>query len=283
MSSLAEIPELVGFFSYSREDDDDSKGALSALRDRIQRELRGQLGRMRAEFKLFQDTVAIAHGALWEEQIRSAISQSVFFLPIITPTAVNSRHCKTEFELFLAREAELGRDDLIFPILYIRVPALWIEDQRRQNDVLKIIRARQFADWTKIRQRDVTSFDVGQKIEEFCQDIVEALRKPWMSPEERRRNEEAEARQWADEERRRRQEEASRLAKEERQRRVKAEAQRVEDERRRQDEEAKRVAEVERGRKTSPKSSASVSNVWPEQSAKPKSVEGWARSSMISA
>jgi hypothetical protein len=116
--------------------------------------------------------------------------------------------------LFLAREAELGREDLIFPILYIRVPALGIEDQRRQNDVLKIIRARQFADWTKIRQRDVTSFDVGQKIEEFCQDIVEALRKPWMSPEERRRNEEAEARQWADEERRRRQEEASRLAKE---------------------------------------------------------------------
>jgi formylglycine-generating enzyme required for sulfatase activity len=161
-----------------------------------------------------------------------------------------SQNCKFEFESFLRREAELGRDDLIFAILYIRVPALVIEDQRRQNDVLKIIHARQFADWTKIRQRDVTSFDVGQKIEEFCQDIVEALRKPWMSPEERCRNEEAEARQRADEERRRQQEEAARLAKEERQRRVEAEAERVEDERRRQDEEAKRIAEVERGRKT---------------------------------
>ena len=45
MSSLADLPELVGFFSYSREDDEDSQGALSALRERIQRELRGQLTR----------------------------------------------------------------------------------------------------------------------------------------------------------------------------------------------------------------------------------------------
>jgi hypothetical protein len=105
MSSLADLPELVGFFSYSREDDDDSKGALSALRDRIQRELRGQLGRTRAEFRLWQDKEAIAHGTLWEEQIKSAVAQSTFFIPIVTPTAVRSRHCKTEFELFLAREA----------------------------------------------------------------------------------------------------------------------------------------------------------------------------------
>ena len=40
MSSFAELPELVGFFSYSREGDADSHGALSALRSRIQGELR---------------------------------------------------------------------------------------------------------------------------------------------------------------------------------------------------------------------------------------------------
>jgi TIR domain len=163
MSSLAELPELVGFFSYSREDDDDSNGALSALRARIQRELRGQLGRTRAQFRLGQDTVAIAHGTLWEEQIKSAIGQSVFFLPIITPTAVNSRHCRFEFELFLKREVELGRRDLIFPILYIRVPALGNEDKRRQNEVLEIIHARQYADWTKIRH-DLAAPDVGTQI-----------------------------------------------------------------------------------------------------------------------
>src|SRR6478736_2658308 len=124
MSSLADAPDLVGFFSYSREDDEDSGGKLSKLRERIQAELRGQLGRTKADFRLWQDKTAIAHGKLWEDEIRSAIAESVFFIPIITPTAVRSRHCKFEFDSFLAREKELGRSDLIFPILYIPVSAL---------------------------------------------------------------------------------------------------------------------------------------------------------------
>jgi TIR domain len=102
MTSLAELPELVGFFSYSRDDDEDANGALSALRERIYRELRGQFGRTRSEFRLWQDKAAISHGALWEEEIRTAIAQSVFFIPIVTPSALRSKHCKTEFDLFLA-------------------------------------------------------------------------------------------------------------------------------------------------------------------------------------
>jgi hypothetical protein len=77
--SLADSPELVGFFSYSREDDDDSRGALSALRDAIQRELRGQLGRSRQQLRLWQDKEAIAPGRLWESEIKAAVEQSVFF------------------------------------------------------------------------------------------------------------------------------------------------------------------------------------------------------------
>jgi cobaltochelatase CobT len=114
MSSLSELPLLVGFFSYSREDDEDSGGRLSQLRERIQAELRSQLGRTRKEFKLWQDKSAIAHGKLWEEEIKSAIAEAVFFIPIVTPTAVRSEHCKFEFEAFLAREKELGRNDLVF-------------------------------------------------------------------------------------------------------------------------------------------------------------------------
>jgi hypothetical protein len=61
MSSLAELPELVGFFSYSRSDDEHSDKALSLLRKRIRNELRLHLG---PELRLWQDTEAIAHGAL---------------------------------------------------------------------------------------------------------------------------------------------------------------------------------------------------------------------------
>jgi hypothetical protein len=69
MPSLIDIPELVGFFSYSRDDDQGSRGALSALRDAIQTELSAQLGRTRADFRLWQDKSAISLGTLWEKQI----------------------------------------------------------------------------------------------------------------------------------------------------------------------------------------------------------------------
>jgi hypothetical protein len=103
-------------FSYSREDDEDSNNALSALRDRIQRELRSQLGRSIKTFRLWQDKEAIASGKLWEAEMTAAVAESVFFIPIITPTAVQSPHCRFELEAFLAREVALDRDDLVFPI-----------------------------------------------------------------------------------------------------------------------------------------------------------------------
>ena len=66
MSSLAELPELVGFFSYSRSDDEHLEKALSLLRKRIRGELHAQLGR---DLRLWQDTEAIPHGSLWEGEI----------------------------------------------------------------------------------------------------------------------------------------------------------------------------------------------------------------------
>jgi hypothetical protein len=85
MSSLAELPELHGFFSYSRDDDEDFEGTLSALRNAIHRELRAQLGRHKTNFRLWQDTAAIAIGQDWESEIRKAVEQSTFFIPIVTP------------------------------------------------------------------------------------------------------------------------------------------------------------------------------------------------------
>ena len=39
MASLTQLPEIVGFFSYSREDDEAFRRSLSALRVAIQRDL----------------------------------------------------------------------------------------------------------------------------------------------------------------------------------------------------------------------------------------------------
>jgi hypothetical protein len=234
MSSLAELPELVGFFSYSRRDDLYSDGALSRLRARIHGELRLQLGR---DFRLWQDTAAIPEGALWQDEINRAIAESVFFIPIVTPSAIASGHCRFEFESFLNREAALGRANLVFPLLYVRVPALEREEQWRRDDLLKIIGTRQFMDWQTFRHRDLFEPEVARRIELYCRNIVESLSMPWVSPVERRAREEAErhadeaqakrrtdeaAARAADEARRAREAEAARLA--EAQRRAEAEA-----------------------------------------------------------
>jgi hypothetical protein len=160
MRSLADLPEVIGFFSYSREDDEGSHGALSALREHIQHELRAQLGRSFKNFRLWQDREAIAAGTFWEAEIKTAVGQSVFFIPIITPTVVNSPYCQLELNSFLAREAELGRSDLVFPILYISVPALNDAAKVQADAVLSLIAKRQYVDWRNLRHHDVNSRDV---------------------------------------------------------------------------------------------------------------------------
>jgi TIR domain len=236
MSSLADIPELKGFFSYSRDDDEDARGALSALRDRILRELGMQLGRGRSDFGLFQDKVAIGHGTKWEEEIKDAIAKSVFFIPIVTPRSLRSKHCKYEFELFLAREAELERHDLIFPIHYVRVSALEDEQQWRNDDLLSVVGSRQYLNWVPMRFLDIDSYQVAGEIDKFCANIHRALHRAWESPQERRQKVAAEAKRLQE------QEAAERQDREEAQRRA------AEDERVRAEEAAKAAAEAERRR-----------------------------------
>ena len=191
MSSLADLPELVGFFSYSREDDANSQGALSALRNRIQGELRGQLGRTAKNFRLWQDKEAIASGTLWETEIKSAAAQAVFFIPIVTPTVVASPYCRFELDSFLAREKTLGRNDLVFPILYIDVPALEDNARRQKDPVLSLIAERQYLDWRDYRYMDANSAEVRKRLAEFCKDIRDALERRQLSPEERKEGAEA--------------------------------------------------------------------------------------------
>jgi hypothetical protein len=226
MSTLADLPEVVGFFSYSREDDESYKGRLSALREAVQGELGAQLGRSKASFRLWQDKEAIAPGRLWESEIKNAIEQSVFFIPIVTPRAINSDYCKFEFEAFLARERELGRANLVFPILYVPVPALINEAQWRNHPVLSAVARRQYVDWQTFRYTDVHTPAMREEIARFCRTIVEALYQSWLTPEERKRDE-LEAAQRAEEESRRRQAEADRRAEEEARRRQDAENRRL--------------------------------------------------------
>jgi hypothetical protein len=248
MSSLADLPELVGFFSYSREDDGDSGGELSALRSRIQGELRGQLGRTAKTFRLWQDKEAISSGTLWESEIKNAVKQAVFFIPIITPTVIASPYCRLELESFLAREAELGRDDLVFPILYIEVPMLADVAQRQNDPVLSLLARRQYVDWSEFRYLDVSSTEVRRSVGRFCADIRNAIHRPWISPEERKQQEIAAGRLKEEAERQHQDSEDARRADEMAERRDEEQKRRADEEAKARDEEQKRQRETERRR-----------------------------------
>ena len=201
-----------------------------------------KLGRSKTNFRLWQDQEAIAFGKQWESEIKTAVEQAVFFISIVTPRAVNSHHCKLEFEAFLAREHALGRTDLIFPLLYIKVPALENEARWRQDPVLSIIGSRQYVHWQPFLYLDIDTTAVRTAIGRFCDRIVEALRQPWVSPEERRKQQEIEAKQRAEEEKQRA--EVARRTEEEKRRAVAA---RLAEEKRQRAETA-RLAEEERQR-----------------------------------
>ena len=167
----------------------------------FERELGAQLGRTKRNFRLWQDQEAIAPGKDWEAEITRAVEQSVFFIPIVTPRAVSSDYCRFEFSSFIAREGTLGRSDLIFPILWISVPALLNEAEWREDPVLSIVAKRQHVDWRSFRHDAVNSPALAQAIERLCTKIVETLRERSLSREERRQFE-AEAPKRAEEQER---------------------------------------------------------------------------------
>ena len=237
MSSLTDLPRLIGFFSYSRDDDEGDDGALSALSDRIYNELRSQLGRTKDNFQLWRDKDALGAGEIWKEKLEAAVAQSAFFIPMVTPSAVQSPYCQFEFETFLKRERELGRNDLFFPVLYIAVPEL-AGGQNSSNPVISIVAERQFVDWRSIRHRNASSTEVKQTVEQFCAVIAKKLREKWVSLEEQAAIDEQKR---VDEERRR-QEQAQRERDAEGQRKALAV------QRREQEDRAKREAEEKAAR-----------------------------------
>jgi len=106
---------------------------------------------------------------------------------------VNSQYCQFEFDSFLRREHALGRNDLVFPILYLPVAALANETKWRNHPVLSPIATRQYIGWQNFRYVDVPTPAMREEIARFCRKIVEALDQPWIAPEDRRRKEEADA------------------------------------------------------------------------------------------
>ena len=169
---LADAKPLKGFFSYSRVDDRGSENTLSKLRDKIESQLHMQLGR---KVELWQDTSQIRVGARWQNEIKSGISNSSFFIPVVTPNSIESPSCAFEFKAFCEQEQAIGRTDLVFPIIFIDVWSLRPKEYWAKNEIRTLVAERQYVDLSELNELPFDDVTVRRRIRKFCENIAEAL------------------------------------------------------------------------------------------------------------
>ena len=158
----------VGFWSYARSDDAHSDGQLSQLRTIVGKAIALQYG---ADINIWQDIQAIPPGADWAASIERTISQTVFFIPIVTPRYLKSTHCFAEFHSFRSRMVDLSHDDLIFPILYVGVDHI-DADETVFGDELQALRRHQWIDFRPLRHADPRSHEVGMWVDGLAENIL---------------------------------------------------------------------------------------------------------------
>ena len=144
----------AAFMSYVRFNDQHDDGQLTQFRERLAAEVRVQTG---DEFPIFQDRNDIAWGQNWQTRIDDTLDAVTLLLVIITPSFFRSPACRAEVERFLARERELGRQDLILPVYYVSTPELDDPERRDADELARVLASRQFADWRELRFEPFTA------------------------------------------------------------------------------------------------------------------------------
>jgi hypothetical protein len=71
------------FWSYTRFDDENDEGWLTALREALIFEVQALFDK---QIEIFQDIDGIAWGERWKSKLVSSSDDTVFLIPIITPT-----------------------------------------------------------------------------------------------------------------------------------------------------------------------------------------------------
>jgi hypothetical protein len=171
---------LTGFISHHCSRDQGLEATLTGLFGQIENGCAELLGRRpKDNFALFWDhgEIGPTPTALWEPELRAAINGASFFIPIITPDIMTPRY-EFELEVFLARESELRRKDLIFPVLYSSVSAPESEQRASESLHLRIAKARGYA--ADLRGHSLGSKTVDPlehviRTQQLCRKIAEAL------------------------------------------------------------------------------------------------------------
>ncbi|GLF95973.1 toll/interleukin-1 receptor domain-containing protein [Streptomyces yaizuensis] len=162
--------EPVGFWSYTRRDDQIERGRIKRLVDLIADEFEIMSGR---QLHIFFDKEDISWGEEWRSRVDSAIMGTTFMIAIVTPRFLRSQECRREVITFSSHASSRGLDDLLLPILYSGPSGLLEESQ--DDEVAALIKRRNYVDWRHLRLEDEGSPEYRRAVHKLAQRLAEIL------------------------------------------------------------------------------------------------------------
>lgn len=161
------------FWSYSRFDDKNDEGWLTALREALISEVQALFGK---QVEIFQDMDGIAWGERWKQNLVSSSDDAVFLIPIVTPNYFASEVCRQELKQFVDRENDTGFKELILPIYYIDTPQLQDQFEKASDLLAQTVADHNYEDIRELRHRSLTSYEAKQKIKKLATALFERLK-----------------------------------------------------------------------------------------------------------
>ncbi|MDX1984665.1 MAG: SUMF1/EgtB/PvdO family nonheme iron enzyme [Bryobacteraceae bacterium] len=165
--------EPLAFLSYAHADD--LSGDVTRFVEHLEVEILQHVGR---PVEIIRDKKGLRWGDPWRKWIDQSIGSVSFLIAILSPSFFGSKECKREVEKFRAREAELGRDDLILPVSWIHA-----EELSDDGDPLAVLlKQRQIVSWEKYRRRKEYPDEAHDEITRLAKHVKAAIRRTAPQP-----------------------------------------------------------------------------------------------------
>lgn len=155
------------FWSYAHEDNRLDGGGILGLATHLREELSLSAG---TDIAFFVDRDELKWGEEWRRRIDTALAQTTFFIPIITPRFFASEECRRELFAFVGQARSLGLLELVLPVLYVDVPRFGSENS---DEAVALVSRMQYVDWRKLRLLGERSTEYRVALNSLAQRLLE--------------------------------------------------------------------------------------------------------------
>lgn len=162
------MAESAVFWSYAHADDEAEDGRITRLARSVVQEHALLAGEA---IDLFLDRESLAWGDAWRSRIDSALAQTTFFVPVITPRFLMSEECRRELIEFIGNAKGLGVNELLLPILYVRPT---VDEGAEPDELFETVSAYQWEPWDTLRLEDEDSAIYRRAVNRLADRLITA-------------------------------------------------------------------------------------------------------------